>query len=132
MMIWQVPAPAPDNISRVSVNLLLNVKQNLNVIKICNHIQKCKLILTFLSHTLLLLFALQFLLAIPLSLLKTCFFSLGLAHWERFKMVHPTSCPSGTVYMRDTLHGLPDVQRISCRIAVLVWQCLLCSAPTHL
>ena len=34
--------------------------------------------------------------------------------------------------MRDTLHLLPVAQRISYRIAVLVWRCLLGSAPGYL
>ena len=38
------------------------------------------------------------------------------------------------MYMRDTLHWLPIAQRISYRIAVLVWRCLLGtrSAPGYL
>ena len=35
---------------------------------------------------------------------------------------------SGQHYMRDMLHWLPIAQRISYRIAVLVWRCLLDSA----
>src|SRR6218665_2543517 len=34
--------------------------------------------------------------------------------------------------MRDTLHWLPIAQRISYRIAVLVWRCPLGSAPYYL
>src|SRR6218665_655125 len=34
--------------------------------------------------------------------------------------------------MRDTLHWLPIAQRISYRIAVLVWRCLLGIAPSYL
>src|SRR6218665_1799791 len=34
--------------------------------------------------------------------------------------------------MRDTLHWLPIAQRICYRIAVLVWRCLLGSAPGYL
>src|SRR6218665_1602634 len=34
--------------------------------------------------------------------------------------------------MRDTLHWLQIAQRISYRIAVLVWRCLLGSAPGYL
>src|SRR6218665_3839695 len=34
--------------------------------------------------------------------------------------------------MRDTLHRLPIAQRISYRIAGLVWRCLLGSAPGYL
>ena len=36
---------------------------------------------------------------------------------------------SVSAYMRDTLHWLPVAQRISYRIAVLVWRCLPGSAP---
>src|SRR6218665_2923795 len=39
---------------------------------------------------------------------------------------------SVSAYMRDTLHWLPISQRISYRIAVLVWQCFLGSAPGYL
>src|SRR6218665_3205564 len=39
---------------------------------------------------------------------------------------------SVSAYMRDTLHWLPIAQRISYRIAVLVWRCLLGSAPSYL
>src|SRR6218665_1782369 len=35
-------------------------------------------------------------------------------------------------YMRDTLHWLPIAQRICYRIAVLVWRCLIGSAPGYL
>src|SRR6218665_378152 len=36
---------------------------------------------------------------------------------------------SVSAYMRDTLQWLPIAQRISYSIAVLVWRCLLGSAP---
>ena len=39
---------------------------------------------------------------------------------------------SVSAYMRDTLHWLPIAQRICYRIAVLVWRCLLGSAPGYL
>src|SRR6218665_3221177 len=39
---------------------------------------------------------------------------------------------SVSAYMRDTLHWLPFAQSISYRMAVLVWQCLLRSAPAYL
>src|SRR6218665_870975 len=39
---------------------------------------------------------------------------------------------SVSAYMRDTLHWLPIARRISYRIAVLVWRCLLGSAPGYL
>src|SRR6218665_2364668 len=39
---------------------------------------------------------------------------------------------SVSAYMRDTLHWLPIDQRISYRIAVLVWRCILGSAPGYL
>src|SRR6218665_1291424 len=39
---------------------------------------------------------------------------------------------SVSAYMRDTLHWLPIAQRISYSIAVLVWRCLLGSAPGYL
>ena len=39
---------------------------------------------------------------------------------------------SVSAYMRDMLHWLPIAQRISYRIAVLVWRCLLGSAPGYL
>src|SRR6218665_3462280 len=39
---------------------------------------------------------------------------------------------SVSAYMRDTLHWLPIAQRICYRIAVLVWWCLLGSAPGYL
>ena len=37
-----------------------------------------------------------------------------------------------SAYMRDVLHWLPASQRISYRIAALVWRCLLGSAPSYL
>src|SRR6218665_3884859 len=39
---------------------------------------------------------------------------------------------SVSAYMRDTLHWLPIAQRISYRIAVWVWRCLLGSAVAYL
>ena len=39
---------------------------------------------------------------------------------------------SVSAYMRDTLHWLPLAQRISYRITVLVWRCLLGSATGYL
>src|SRR6218665_1503765 len=39
---------------------------------------------------------------------------------------------SVSAYMRDTLHWLPIAQRIHYRIDVLVWRCLLDSAPGYL
>src|SRR6218665_2542531 len=39
---------------------------------------------------------------------------------------------SVSAYMHDTLYWLPTAQRISYRIAVLVWRCLLGSAPGYL
>src|SRR6218665_293528 len=37
-----------------------------------------------------------------------------------------------SAYMRDTLYWFPIVQRISCRMAVLVWRCLLDRASAYL
>src|SRR6218665_1503194 len=37
-----------------------------------------------------------------------------------------------SAYMHDMLHWLPIAQRISYRIAILVWRCLLGSAPSYL
>ena len=37
-----------------------------------------------------------------------------------------------SAYMRDVLHWLPVSQRISYRVAALVWRCLLGSAPSYL
>src|SRR5678816_965344 len=37
-----------------------------------------------------------------------------------------------SAYMRDVLHWLPASQRISYRIAALVWRCLTGSAPSYL
>src|SRR5688572_2822782 len=39
---------------------------------------------------------------------------------------------SVSAYMRDVLHWLPASQRISYRIAALVWRCLAGCAPSYL
>ena len=57
-------------------------------------------------------------------------------NWQTFELTdlrvdRPLSWQT-FVYMRDTLHWLPIAQRISYRIAVLVWRCLLGSAPGYL
>jgi len=41
-------------------------------------------------------------------------------------------CAPVSAFMRDTLHWLPISQRISYRIAALVWRCLLGCAPAYL
>ena len=41
-------------------------------------------------------------------------------------------CASVSACMRDMLHWLPIAQRISYRLAVLVWRCLLGSASAYL
>src|SRR6218665_2893957 len=72
---------------------------------------------------------------------RSCMASLPLAQTARLDRVLRCAARligripkygSVSAYMRDTLHWLPIAQRISYRIAVLVWRCLLGSAPGYL